>query len=283
MKKFNLHNQTFGVEIEFSGIWRMTARDIVAKEVNAITTSGFEIIAPDYRSWQIVRDGSVNNIDGGDANELVTPPLTTKDIPLLMNIVNKLREAGAKVDDSCGIHIHVGIQDHNVLSLKNLVKYYAKYESLFYNSCQVLQRRLNHFTMPLKERHYYLVQEIDKVKKLDDLKALWYAGYGYRPETEKYNYSRYCGLNLHNIWFKGWHKGTVEFRFFNSTLKTDNILAYITLALSINAKALNNQPLSKRNIEDISFTQFLAGLGIKSGDKETSVAYKVLTKVMKRA
>ena len=51
---------------------------------------------------------------------MVTPKLTYGELPKLQECVRRVRKAHAKVNNSCGIHVHVDAANHNRQSLKNL-------------------------------------------------------------------------------------------------------------------------------------------------------------------
>lgn len=40
---------------------------------------------------------------------------------MVQEVVRALREAGARTDSSCGIHVHVGFGEHTPASLRRLV------------------------------------------------------------------------------------------------------------------------------------------------------------------
>lgn len=301
--EYTIHNQTFGLELEFGKISKEKAVRVLESFFNTNSEPGTgarylqERFVRDNkgRKWSIVRDGSVNIMDGstdedGDprkgGNELVTPPLMFEDIETLQELVRKLRRAGAKVDESCGIHIHVGLQPYTAKSLKNLIKFYGKYEDMFYKSVQVLPNREQGFTKKLVKQHPLLVNGINKAKTMDDIEKLWYNGYSSREQEQHYSQTRYSGLNLHNIWYKGWYSGTVEFRFFNSTLHAGKIRSYITLILAISTKALNAKTVNMRQAQLINdehlFPKVLGGMGILAKDKKMKNVYKHLMKHMER-
>ena len=107
----DLKDQTFGVEIEFTGITREKAAQVVAEYFDTCSSD------PDYscyytrkisddtgREWKIMRDSSIDpvrknrsetyNIDEYRC-ELVTPILKSdKDMDDLQQIVRDLRKAG---------------------------------------------------------------------------------------------------------------------------------------------------------------------------------------------
>jgi hypothetical protein len=276
--EFNLENQTFGIEIEFGGISRSRAISILADHLGTRAYSN-EVKDNENRTWKIVRDGSVNS-QGGDQNELVTPPLYYRDMETLQELVRKLRRAGAKVDYSCGIHIHVGLQNYNLAKIKNLIKFYAKYEDLFYKAVKVLPNRAGNFARKFNDKHPNVISNVNRFRDLDDLKRAWYGRD--QQSFNHYDNSRYSGLNLHNIWYKGWYSGTIEFRLFNGSLHAGEIRSYITLVLAISALALNKNSVTTRTNNTMSDGQFfpklLQGLGITSRNPVTKNVFKHLTK-----
>jgi len=76
--------------------------------------------------WKIVTDASIRAASGG---EVVSPVLSGEDgIEELVKVVKALRAAGATVNRSCGLHVHVGVSDLLPKDLVNIVKRYADYE-----------------------------------------------------------------------------------------------------------------------------------------------------------
>ena len=127
---------TFGVEIEC-----IVPRDAVegkARE-NRLPVHYEGYNHRDNRSYyKFVTDASVvdnngrNNYDGSDAIECVSPILdnNTKGLASLENCCKTLNEAGAYVNKSCGLHVHVGIEKLNGEQIVNIYKNYQKLESL---------------------------------------------------------------------------------------------------------------------------------------------------------
>ena len=60
-----------------------------------------------------------------------------QDMKTIQELVRKLRAAGAKVNSSCGIHIHVDTSQHDVKTLRNLVNIMASKEDLLYKALDV--------------------------------------------------------------------------------------------------------------------------------------------------
>ena len=126
-----MKNQTFGIEIETSGITRQRAAELIADYFG--TTASYEGGAYDKytaldgqgRKWSCVYDSSIVAPNRNLKCEVVSPILTYDDMNDLQEIVRILRKNGAKSspDKQCGIHIHIGVGEHTIKTLKNLVNY----------------------------------------------------------------------------------------------------------------------------------------------------------------
>lgn len=249
-----LKNQKFGVEIEFTGITRYKASTIIAKQLGCRVGSADS--APYYtrimvdafgRKWKVMRDSSINPSNPSDEYrvEFVTPPLNYDDIELLQKIVRALREAGAKANNSCGIHIHVDGANHNAKSLRRLVKFFAHRQNLVYEGLEIAPSRANCWCC---KTPMTLIDKMAEKKDItrDEMEAIWYSSanttqyngtYHGGIDHRHYNHTRYHGLNLHSFF----SKGTVEFRLFNSTLHAGKIKAYIQFCLAVSAWAIESK------------------------------------------
>ena len=247
----------FGIEIEFTGITRRKASEVVAKffntEVREVGTyyDTKEVRQADGRKWKVMYDGSIRcqkkvngRIESADryySVELVSPILTYKeDIENLQQLVRELRHAGAFANSSCGIHIHLDGAPHTVQSLRNFINIIASKNDLFYKALQIEENRMRY----CKKMDDSLVKRINKSKPktMEQLANIWYAGY-WGDRNQHYHDSRYHFLNLHSF-FTGHH--TVELRGFNSELHAGKIRSYIVLALALNHQALSQKQASSK-------------------------------------
>lgn len=257
-----LKRQAFGVEIEMTGITRAKAANIIAEHFNSSATfqyGAYRIFDSNYRIWKVVRDGSIIT-SSGEKVEVVTPKLNYNDIETLLEIVRKLRKAGAKSSPAlkCGIHIHVDAANHTPQSIKNLVAIMASKEDILFRALNVgVAREIRY----CKKVETATIQRMSKkIINMDQAKQAWYGDN--LSHNHKYHQSRYHALNLHAVWFKG----TVEFRMFNGTMHAGEIKAYIHLALAISAQAITQKSASFRktasNNEKYTFRTWLLRLGM---------------------
>ena len=103
-----------------TGITRSAAAKIIAKHFNteAVHVGGsydsYTVGDEVGRRWKVVSDSSIRCQARGArtasryyAVEVVSPICKYEDIPTIQTLIRALREGGARVNDSCGIHIHV--------------------------------------------------------------------------------------------------------------------------------------------------------------------------------
>jgi hypothetical protein len=274
-----IENQTFGFEFEFYGLTRKEACQVVARTIGGteprISTKNYYTIDNQGRTWKVVYDGSIHNTRG-EACELVTPILRYEDIEKLQEIIRALREAKIGVNASCGIHIHVGADQHDSRSLKNLINLFSAKQDMIYRSLEILSQRENRYCKKIENN---LIETIasKKPKNLNDLGEIWYGSEIERNMTH-YNSTRYHGLNLHNVWYGS----TVEFRLFNSTTHAGKIKAYIQFCLAMSAQAINSRSISsKKTISDnekYTFRTWLLRLGL-IGDEFKTCRHHMLAKL----
>ena len=275
-----MKNQRFGVEIEMTGITRATAAKVIAGHFHTTAThvgGGYDtytVRGEDGRQWNLVRDQSIDRRNSRGYTdrheysvEMVTPICKYDDITTIQEIVRKLRSAGAKVNDSCGIHVHVDASQHDVRTLRNLVNIMAAKEDLLYKALDVEVERERY----CKKVEMNFLEKLNKKKpkEMRDLEDIWYEGYGYNRHAH-YNNSRYRALNLHSVFTKG----TVEFRLFNSTLHAGEVKSYIQLCLAINNQALTQKSASRTKTqsenEKYTFRTWLLRLGLIGDEFKTA-------------
>lgn len=269
-----MKNQTFGVEIELTGLSRKTAIDTIAEYFNTVphrvggTYDTYETDDNEGRTWKVMRDSSIR-VEGRNAQEVevVTPILKYKDIETLQEIVRGLRKNGAKANSSCGIHIHIGAEKHTAKTLTNLVNIMTSKQDLIYKALEINPNR-EHYCKKLETQ---LSENLKKSKPqtLEKVADIWYDGY-YGDRNAHYNSSRYHGLNLHSVFTKG----TVEFRLFNSTTHAGKIKAYIQFCLAINHQALNQKSASAKPTtttnDKYTFRTWLLRLGLIGDEFKTA-------------
>lgn len=274
-----MRSQNFGIEIEMTGLTRCAAAKIIAGYFGseAVHVGGvydtYTVRDNQNRQWKLVSDASIrcrnrrNESVGKEYSvEFVSPICRYEDIETIQEIVRKLRSGGARVNDSCGIHVHVDASSHTPQTLRNIVNIMAAKEDLLYKALNVQV-----------ERQYYcqkadtrFLDELNhrKPKSMDTVERLWYNGSTGR--YDHYNNTRYHALNLHSVF----SKGTIEFRLFNSTLHAGEVKSYIQLCLAISHQALVQRGASRSKTqssnEKYTFRTWLLRLGMIGDEFKTA-------------
>lgn len=109
-----IFNRKFGVEIEAFGVSRSSL-------VSALQAAGLG-------NWRVAHDGSIR---GTETFELVSPILVGMDgLAQLERVCQILEAKRAKVNKSCGLHIHFEARSFSLASWKNLFSNYANLEGV---------------------------------------------------------------------------------------------------------------------------------------------------------
>lgn len=246
----NWRDLSFGVEIEYTGMTRENSANVLKRYFGNQYISlqdgydTFVIVDTNRRKWKIVKDGSIATQTSREglplsyleqySCELVTPILYFNDITTLQDIVRLIRKKGGKVNETCGIHVHVGAEQFDAKHLRFLCNMIYSKQDILYKSIAIVEDRKRY--CDLLSNKFIAKLNIKKPKTMNEFANIWYeTSTGSR--NAKYNSSRYKILNLHNL-LSG-RQNTVEYRFFNSTLHAGKVKAYTLLSLMITAKALN--------------------------------------------
>jgi hypothetical protein len=219
---------TFGIEIETVGVRRPAMAEAIATALGGRFDSwDSSVVDAQGRTWRVVSDGSLSGSVNG---EVVSPILRYEDMGDLMKVIRALADAGCQVDPSTAIHIHIGTRGIATRALTNLMKMVYKNERLIEHALGVQQARLGRYCRPIDES---LIQRIDGSRRMtaEDLNRAWYGRFVRQPN--RYDDTRYHGVNLNSHYFRG----TTELRFFEGTLDSDKVKAYVQFALALVAAA----------------------------------------------
>ena len=251
-----MKEQCFGVEIEMTGVTREEAAQALAGYFGTTpryyghTYDSWTVQDPAGKKWKLMSDASIHpecqgedgylRLDKDSAEgypykvEMVTPKLTYDELPRLQECMRRVKAIGAKVNGSCGLHVHVDASNHNRQSLKNLIGIMYSKEDILFKALQVNEARAKRWCKKVREPMLKKARLLsaDETQDLTLLENVWYEGKV--KKTDHYNWTRYYALNLHSVFYRG----TVEWRCFNSTLDPVQAAAYVHLCLAISTQAI---------------------------------------------
>ena len=190
-----------------------------------------------------------------------SPKLEYSEMKKLQEVIRTLRRAGAVVNDSCGMHVHVDASRHTPRSLRNALSIMYSKEDILFRAIGAKPERIQQYCQYSRENVVRTVRALSPHLTMEQLKQAWYGGRD--GSFDHYNWTRYYALNLHSVFYRG----TLEWRCFESTLHAGVARANITLALAISAQAINQtRTLAKKTpvTENpaFSFLTFLLRLGL---------------------
>jgi hypothetical protein len=246
-------NRTFGVECEFFGITPHAAVDaLAAVGIDAHYAGYTHAITPD---WKIVTDVSVTRTGTGVGRglELVSPILRgVAGLEAAAKAVRALLAAGGKVDKSCGLHVHIGMDGLTGAQIMSVFDLYAANQAHI-NSVVARSRHSNRYCRPQENIPRYERPRYDAVRTADDVAAL-------RNTIGRIgNNERFYTVNL-TAYTK---YGTVEFRQHQGTLNGEKLTSWVKFLLAIVEFG------SAGNSADAgSFDGLLSGLSITDETKQ---------------
>ena len=233
------------------------------------TYKAYEVPDREDKVWKIVYDSSIRPVRPERSRypedeykvEMNSPKLEYSEMSKLQEVVRTLRRAGAVVNSSCGMHVHVDASKHTPQSLKNALSIMYSKEDILFKALKVNESRVERWCQKVREPMLEKIRKFPSNTTMDRLKQEWYEGSD--GSYEHYNWTRYYALNLHSVFYRG----TLEWRCFESTLHAGKVRANITLALAISAQAINQKRTVMRKTEisenpAFTFRTFLLRLGL---------------------
>jgi hypothetical protein len=243
------YGRTFGVEIEFFGI-----RPTVA--VDALRSAGIITNYENYNhhvrpDWKIVTDASVTSRGTGTGGlELVSPVLRGVDgLVAIETAVTALLNAGAKVDRTCGIHVHIGADGFVGADIVRVIDLYTKNNDHI-NTVLASSRHGNQYAQRYTNTSLASVRRmLGNLTRVTDLEANT-RGVGRYYTVNVSSYAKY---------------GTLEFRQHQGSLNGEKVSSWVKFLLTMMDKAVT---MTDADVQDFgSLDGLLNAIGV-----ETSVA-----------
>lgn len=137
--EFDFSKITFGVEIECYNVIRQQLIDTANAKGLQVRSEGYNH-ADNNHYYKIVSDSSLT---GENTNEVVSPILKgKKGMKSLETLCQSLSEIDARVNKSCGLHVHIGASAMSDKHYCRLVRNYQKIEKVI-DSFMPVSRRAN--------------------------------------------------------------------------------------------------------------------------------------------
>lgn len=197
-----VQDMTFGVEIE-------TTIPSGALSV-PVGGHGCGTDIPELPGWKADRDPSIRvGIAGHVPCEFVSPVFKgVEGLEQCLRDVAKIKAMGARVNDSCGLHIHVGFDKSNEVAAKKLATLVSNFEKAIFATTGTKKRERSRWCNGLS-RHGNADRAIDA------------------SEANRYHVCNF-----------GTCKPTVEFRAFGASLNLVKLAMYVRMCVGIVERAL---------------------------------------------
>tara|TARA_R110000787_G_scaffold246295_1_gene352040 strand:+ start:653 stop:2431 length:1779 start_codon:yes stop_codon:yes gene_type:complete len=212
--------------------------------------------------WSDIGDSS---IDSNNGREFIMEPDFGDDALRKISIFCKwLKNENFYVDNSCGLHVHTDAYYSGIEQLKGVLLVSRALEPFIYNMIPK-HRSESRYSKPMDEIDSDIILGVKSAKDFCDL---WYGVMnGTNASTEKYNDSRYRGLNLHSRFLHG----TIEYRYHHGTINDYYINNWVLLCLAISDFGNNFLSLEKKPILDLfinkeskDLSDYLSVMGISN-------------------
>lgn len=203
-----IEDMTFGIEFETT----VPRRLVQDGTIRVGGYSGPGATTPGLPAgWGAKSDGSIRSGRDRVGVEFVSPVLRGEEgLRQIKRVCEKFREWDVKVNDSCGLHVHVGFDRAWIGVLERLLHLTANYENAIYAVTGTTRRERGGWCR--------------SVRRHGDAAAALQAGR-----------DRYHVLNTANL--TSGRKPTVEFRAFSATTQSNKAIAYVRLCIALVQRA----------------------------------------------
>ena len=240
-------NRNFGVEIEACNCTReRLARELTAAGINVQVEGYNHTDHTDH--WKLVTDSSLS---GNNTFELVSPILHGEQgLEELEKVCWVLDLCNAKVNDTCGLHVHMDAAEFDLSTWKNLILTYKRLEGVIDNFMP-RSRRNNHYCKTLTTISEV---KINRASNISDLRAA-------------FSHNRYHKVNLEAYT----RHRTVEFRQHGGSTNFTKMSAWIHFLAKMITFAKQGQVNTGTTLQNIPFLTESEKLYLKIRTKKLAV------------
>ncbi|HEV7301600.1 MAG TPA: amidoligase family protein [Tepidisphaeraceae bacterium] len=218
----NASEITFGIEIETT----------IPANTLTIGSYGHGQPIPQLPGWTAARDGSIRSGRGRVGCEFVSPVLKgAEGVESIIAAVAFIKSIGGTVNQTCGLHVHVGFNKSDAIATAKLTTLVANVEKAIYASTGTHSRERGDYCRPIQR-------------------------YGNAVDATRYaRADRYHVCNLATV------KPTVEFRAFAGTLNESKIIAHVMMAVGLVERSLKAARVTNWTAKPVSPTSPIARKG----------------------
>lgn len=185
---------TMGVEIECFGFRKSVVREALQRKGVLSIETGYDH-NDQKKAYKLGHDGSIM---GENSCEVVSPIL--KNLKSLKVVCDTINEHGARVNRSCGLHIHLGAESLTLDQWVRVIKNYARIEAII-DSFMAISRRGNN--------NGYCKSIIEAADRLSDIGSFQQIESAFR--CHRYHKVNVMSFRRHKTIEFRQHQGTTDF------------------------------------------------------------------------
>lgn len=185
---------TMGVEIECFGFRKSVVREALQRKGVLSIETGYDH-NDQKKAYKLGHDGSIM---GENSCEVVSPIL--KNLKSLKVVCDTINEHGARVNRSCGLHIHLGAESLTLDQWVRVIKNYARIEAII-DSFMAISRRGNN--------NGYCKSIIEAADRLSDIVSFQQIESAFR--CDRYHKVNVMSFRRHKTIEFRQHQGTTDF------------------------------------------------------------------------
>lgn len=223
------NTKTYGIEIECL-VPYMTGTELAAKLQNL---SGLTVQFQTYNHttcpiWKIVTDASLVSEMGMVTFEVVSPVLSGEEgFESIKKMSAALKTIGAKVNKTCGLHVHVGLEGVKPAKVREIIERYANMEAKI-DAVMPESRRSNRYCAGMRNILTSIVSK-STIREMAQAQG-----------------GRYYKVNLQSYL----RHGTIEFRQHSGTVEAEKIINWVKFCINmVEVKAAETSPVREKVIE----------------------------------
>lgn len=185
---------TMGVEIECFGFRKSVVREALQRKGVLSIETGYDH-NDQKKAYKLGHDGSIM---GENSCEVVSPIL--KNLKSLKVVCDTINEHGARVNRSCGLHIHLGAESLTLDQWVRVIKNYARIEAII-DSFMAISRRGNN--------NGYCKSIVEAADRLSDIGSFQKIESAFR--CDRYHKVNVMSFRRHKTIEFRQHQGTTDF------------------------------------------------------------------------
>lgn len=219
-------NRRFGVEFEAYNVRRETLNQALNDAGISCCIEGYNHTTRSH--WKIVTDGSLT---GNDTFELVSPILVgERGLRELETVCRVLENCHAKVNKSCGTHVHFDAAGFSLSEWKRIYINYARLEGTIDAFMPVSRRSNNNYYCKGFRNFANFEDKINAARTLQGISEIFGGSRYYKINPVSYSRHNTCEFRQHS--------GTVEYRKISNWIKFLDALVTLSTAGTVTATSL---------------------------------------------